>query len=158
MGKHPDDRPRLLGTRHVQLSADAYGSEIKLLYPVPKEDPWGSLACLKGTYWGDRIKVISGEIYSHALYGLTKPLREKLGRPPRIDARRVPDALAYCAKLHDGSCAMGDGRCRPGTGKLPICYWAPDNEASIADAAASVALAWDEGRFVIIIEGEAFVV
>ena len=158
VGKHPADRPRLPGTRHVQIPADAYGNELKLLYPIPKDDPWGVFACLKGTYWGDQIKVVSGEVYSHALYGMTKPLRAAVGRPTRIDARRVPDEIAWCGKLHDGTCAMGDGRCRPGTGKLPICYWAPSQEASVSDAAASVALAWDEGRYVIVIEGEAFVV
>lgn len=141
------------------VSGDDLGPEIKLLYPIPKdEDSWGVFSCLKGTYWGDRIKVISGEIYTHALYGLTKPLRERLGRPTRIDAKRVPDALAYCAKLRDGSCAMAGPRCRPGSGQLPLCYWAPAKDQAIADAAASVALAWEEGRYVVVIEGETFVV
>lgn len=148
----------MAGTRHVKIAADGYGNEIRLLYPVPREDnPWGVFDCLRGTYWGDRIRVVSGEIYTHALYGLTKPLREKLGRPPRFDAKRIPEQDAYCAKLQDGSCAMAGTRCRPGTGELPMCYWSPETEPSIAEAASAIGLAWDAGRYVIVIEGDAFI-
>ena len=151
--------PRLEGTRHVTIQADSYGHEIQLLYPIPKDDnAWGVFACLRGTYYGDRIRLVSASAYSHALYGMSRYLRQGLGRPIQVEAQRVPDIFAYCAKLHNGTCAMGDRRCRPGTGQLPVCYWAPDSDRAIADAAASVALAWDEGRYVIVLEGDGFVV
>lgn len=152
-----DPPPRIGRTRHAVVRDKHYG-DFKLLFPVPSDDdPWGVFAPLKDTFYAEHIPVVNGLVFSNALHGLTKPLREQLGRPPRIDARRIPDADAWCALWQNGSCAMRGSNCRPGTGDLPQCYLSPRLDAEMAYLGSAVALAWDEGRYVIVIEGEGFV-
>lgn|GEM_PF-1618743 len=157
MADPADVPPRLSKTRHVTL-ADAIFGDLRLMFPVPLEDPWGVLAPLKGTSWEPRIPVVSGNVLSHAMHGHTKMLREKLGRPPRIAAQRVPEEEAWCILGQNGSCAMAGANCRPGgNGSLPQCYLPPELTPDQAYVASAVALAWDEGRYVIVVEGEGFV-
>jgi len=152
-----DPPPRLGGTRNITISDPIHG-DFRVLQVIPKrEDPWGCLAPLQGTYWEQFISVVSGEVWSHALHGLTQPLREKLGRPPKTNAKLIPDKFAWCQKIADGTCGMAGKNCRPGTKALPICYMAPHKEFHISDLAAGVALALDENRYVIVVEGEGFV-
>jgi len=148
--------PRLSKTRHVTLADPIFGN-LKLLFPVPQEDPWGVLAPLKETPWGARIPVVSGAILAHAMHGHTKLLRENLGRPPRIAAQRVPEEEAWCLPGLNGNCAMAGANCRPGSGSLPQCYLPPKLTLEQAYLAAAVALAWEEDRYVLIVEGEGFV-
>ena len=127
-----------------------------MLYPVPHDDdPWGVFAPLRETWWGEQLPVVSGDVYSRALHGEAKALVAKLGIPPKHRAKRVPEALAWCSQMKP--CGMSGPQCRPGTGSLPVCYFAPDTSDLVSNLAASIGLAWDEGRHVLIVEGEGFV-
>ena len=149
--------PRLPGTRHIVIADEMFG-DLELVYAIPRDDePWGAYAPLKGTLWEPCIAQVSGIVFSQALLADTKALRKQLGRPPRIDARRLPDEMAFCAKAFDGTCAMATAFCRPGTGRLPQCYVAPGLDPEVALVAASVALEWKENRYTAVVLGEGFI-
>ena len=126
--------------------------DIKIMRPTPVDgDPWGDLAPLRETPWGDLITVVSGEALSHALHGHVVPLVRELGPHPHRLSRRVADQR--CA-LWKGCVIAGDD-CQPGK-TLPECYSAPDLSLEAALAARAVALAWKEERYVIVVQGPEF--
>lgn len=133
---------------HLRLARPAFGTIAT--------DPWGVLGCLRGTPWGDRIPVISGEVMSHALHGWALPLMRVLGSPPNGLMRVIPEPFRRCRSF-DACVIYRKDVCHP-CPKMPDCYTPPgltsvDQEV----AAATVALAWKEGRYVIVVEGEEFV-
>lgn len=162
MAEPAEAPPRLSKTRHVTLADPIYG-DLKLMFPIPlgfADDSWGAwgvLAPLRETTWAARIPVVSGSILSQAMHGDTRKLRKKLGRPPRIAGQRVPEEEAWCLPGLNGNCAMAGSNCRPGSGSLPQCYLPPGLTIDQAHVAAAVALAWDEGRYVIVVKGAGFV-
>lgn len=132
-------------------------SELRVMYPVPaREDHWGVLAPLRDTPWGTQIPTVSGEALSHAFHGEPKFLREMLGQPPRIRGQRLPVVHALCALTHNEQCVLAGDHCRPGSGALPDCYQAPYELSSVANVASAVGKAWDEGRYVFVVEGPEF--
>jgi hypothetical protein len=50
---------------------------------------------------------------------------------------------------------MANRFCKPGTGKLPGCYQAPAPK-EIAAIISMIGIAWDEGRYVVVVEGDEF--
>jgi len=92
---------------------------------------------------------------SDALHGWTKPLVEFLGRPPHIRAGKVSDAESKCVLASASTCAMASPKCRP-CRDVPDCYEAPGKTPEFREAATRVAMAWKEGRYVIVIEGGEF--
>ncbi len=139
------------GFREIDLE-DAEQGSIKLLHPLPRDgDPWGVLAPLRDTKWGSQIRVVSGEAYSHALHGWATPLARELGPEPRFCARRVD---VICA-LHKSCMGYRPKVCRPGV-ELPDCYEPSDLEYPASMLAVRVAIAWKEGRYVVVVEGETF--
>ena len=74
----------------VKLARPAFGSIAT--------DPWGTLASLKGTPWGDAIPVVSGEVMSHALHGRATPLMRVIQSPPHALLRKIPEAFRLCVK------------------------------------------------------------
>lgn len=129
-------------------------SEILLLRPIPiRGDPWGDMAVLRGTPWGDLLQTIDGEVLSHALHGYVMPLVRQLGVPPKVLAKRVPKDYRRCAIA--SQCITASIDCEPGE-NLPGCYVPPNMDPGAIRAAALVAQAWAEGRYVIIVTGSEF--
>ena len=125
---------------------------LDLAVVIPKQgDIWGVLAPLKETPWGDEIWTVPGEAMSHALHGWTVPLLRVLGTPPRARAVRMSEKDGRCS-LHE-TCVMAKDYCRPSP-QLPDCYEAPLKDVRAAHLATLVALAWKEGRYVLLVEGE----
>jgi len=132
----------------------AHFGDLKVLRPIPLPDePWGPLAPLRGTPWGDLIPTVSGENLSHALHGHAKPLMEEIGPEPRTLLRRIQDPHRDCS-LSKACLTRGD-YCFPHP-KVPECYLPPNLESPATLVAAVVALAWAEGRYVLIAEGAEF--
>lgn len=144
------------GLRKLRVSGKDW-TEILLLRPTPKKgDPWGALAPLKDTPWGNLIPVVSGEAFSHAMYGHVMPLIQELGPPPKALAKRLPSEWAWCSYKPDKTCIIASEKCRPCV-DLPECYEAPAFDNPLHSLLAyHVAMAWKEGRYVVVVEGEEF--
>lgn len=119
------------------------------------DDPWGDLACLKGTVWGDRIPVVPGEVMSHALHGRATPLVRIIGSPPSAILRQIPDPYRVCSMGKQGCVIFDKASCQPG-GKMPDCFIPPGLDPNQQKAASMVALAWKENRYVVVVEGDEF--
>lgn len=142
------------GIRQAVLLDPKIQPALRVMWPIPtKQDPWGVLAPLRGSIWGDQIPIIPGEIWSYALYGHTHPLRQLLGSNPLVRARRLPIADRECV---EPKCALRTEQCAPGSGKLPNCYNPPWRE--MHRLTYTVASAWDEGRYVVVVSGLEFVI
>jgi hypothetical protein len=129
-------------------------ARILLLRPIPRNDDiWGDLAPLRDTPWGDVIYEITGEALSHALHGHVMPLMRQLGVPPSVLAKRIPPGYRRC-DLHK-NCILAQPVCEPGP-ELPACYVPPGVPIEARQAVSVVALAWKEGRHVVVIEGPEF--
>jgi hypothetical protein len=149
--------------QQFQLNTTHFGI-IKILRPVPTEtrqgdhmlvDPWGVLAPLRSSpEFARLIPVVDGETFSHALHGRHKPLVEALGPEPKHLLKLVPPAFRECVIRAD--CIMYDPRrCVPSK-KLMECWQCEGVEEDALRAAANVALAWAEGRYVVVVEGDEF--
>jgi hypothetical protein len=141
------------GLRRIEFNDPEWG-EIKLLLALPKlDDSWGVMAVLRGTEWADEIVVVSGENLSHAMHGWATPLMQKIGVKPQVHGRRISHEAGWCPQIR--TCPISSDECRPGR-DLPDCYEAPGLEGDAAILALTVALAWREGRFVIVVDGPEF--
>lgn len=136
----------------MNLQSDDWG-EVKLLVPkVRQGDPWGVISTLKGTIWGDQIPTVSGPAFSDAMRGSATRLMREIGPLPKHLNMRISDSDGVCR--YHGSCPLYRSHCRPGK-KLPDCYeppgeWTPQESMAITQ----VALAWSEGRYVVVVEGD----
>lgn len=117
-------------------------------------DPWGHLACLRGTPWGDRIPVIPGETMSHALHGRATPLMRIIGSPPRALLMQIPDPFRTC-DMCKGCVIYDKTSCHPGK-TMPNCYIPPGVNHEQQVAASAVAIAWKENRYVVVVDGPEF--
>jgi hypothetical protein len=132
---------------------------------VPEDaDHWGKLECMRGTTWEEGIQEVSSESLSHALHGMLKPLLSSLGRPPHFSAKRVSDDQGVC-DLQGNCIKYEEGFCRPGSEKgngwrkkvgPPGCYQPPVSEVEFQEVFFKVAMAWKEGRHVVVVKGEGF--
>lgn len=159
-GKGPTsfDNP-LDGMRYARIPDPDRHMELLVLYPLPLPDnPWGVLEVLRNTSWGEQIPTVSGEALSHALHGHPKPLREMLGNPPRTRAMQIPLEERICLEAQQNICAMAGPHCRPGLRTLPDCYVAPSEDRVLRALGVAIGRAWDEGRYVFVVEGPEFVV
>lgn len=141
------------GVRLATLNDKDFG-EILLALVIPKhDDSWGVLAPLQDTIWGDLIAVVPGPALSDALHGFAKPLMNHIGPTPRELARKLAaSSNPMCALGQNKSCAFATAKCVPGP-KLPDCYEPPGLVGEQVELAASVALMWREGRYVLRVEG-----
>lgn len=147
----------LPGLRNLVIDDPIRFSQFPVMYPIPgKDDPWGVLKPLKQTSWAAQIPVVTGEAVSHALHGEPKFLREQLGKPPTIRAKKLPVLQTLCLLAQQNQCVMAKPTCHPGTGELPDCYQAPWEEPITQNLMSVVAKAWDEGRYVFVVEGPEF--
>ena len=117
-------------------------------------DSWGRLAPLRGTPWGDLLPVVQGEDLSAALHGDAQPLMQSIGREPRILLRLVPEPR-YCAEFKR-CITKAEKDCHP-CATVPDCYEPPGLPPEARSAANYLVRMWREGRYVIIVEGEEFV-
>ena len=117
-------------------------------------DPWGHLAVLKGTPWGERIPEIPGDVMSHALHGRATPLMRLIGAPPHGNMKKIPDPYRVC-QMCKGCVIFDKAICNPNP-KIPVCYLPPNLDQDQQTAAALVALAWKENRYVIVVTGNEF--
>lgn len=147
------------GLRYVALDDVERYTKILLVYPPPRDgDLWGALGPLKGTSWGAQIPVVTGEALSHALHGRPKPLREMLGAPPARRTLRIALQERVCLERQQGICDMAAPHCMPGSSRMPECYVPPTQDRALRRCAVAVAQAWDEGRYVFLVDGPEFVV
>lgn len=141
-----------------------YG-DLKILRPVPQQsqvaedgawssDPWGVLSPLRDSSWSSLIPVVDGEVFSHALHGHARPLIEVIGPAPRSLLRLIPEESRRC--WMDKNCiSYSPKTCFPGK-RLPVCFEPMGVEEAARRAASTVALAWAENRYVIVVEGDEF--
>ncbi len=61
---------------------------------------------------------------------------------------------ATCTQIN--TCVTAAVSCKAGSGKLPDCYEAPLLSVGQSLCATVVALAWNEGRYVVIVDGLEF--
>lgn len=139
------------GLKYMTLT-DRQQGEVLLAVPIPHDDdPWGVLAPLRGTSWGDQITVVPGAVMSDAVRGWATPLMRIIGIDPKYRLGRIIEEEGICALY--GECSMATIHCRPEP-KLPECYEAPLETSPARLIAALVAMAWKEGRYVIVVEGK----
>jgi len=140
------------GIKLMTLQEEGQGQrELNLAVVLPKgDDIWGVLAPLRDTPWAQEIHTIPGDVLSHALYGYCTPLIRVLGTPPGARGSRIPDEVGACSQIQ--TCVMRKPYCRPGP-KLPDCYDAPSDDLQVSYLASVVALAWRDGRYVLLVEG-----
>ena len=147
------------GLRYARIDDRERHQILLVCYPIPfPQDIWGTLAPLRDTSWGEQIPTVSGEALSHALHGRAKPLREMLGTPPQVRPTRIPEEDRLCFEAQQGICAMAGMHCMPGSKQMPPCYVAPTEDRRLRAVATAVAAAWDEGRYVFLVDGPEFVV
>lgn len=135
------------------LTTKDFGT-LLIMRPFPRNgDAWGDLAPLRGTPWGDLLPVVSGTSFSHAMHGYHAPLMQEIGAHPHGLSKRIPKGYRTCS-LSQG-CVMYHKHCHPSP-KLPDCYSPPGLPNEAMFAATTVAQAWAEGRYVLIVEGDEF--
>lgn len=132
------------GFREVTLDDPEQG-EVKLLIATPRgDDPWGRLAPLRGTTWGDQVAVVSFDAMDQALRDWATPLMREIGVAPSVRARRIPDETGVCTLTK--TCIGAKPHCRPGS-EVPDCYEPPE----VGLLGTRLALAWREGRYVVVV-------
>jgi len=147
------------GLRYAIIDDPDRFRKVPVMYPLPLEgNPWGTLLPLRGTVWGDQIPIVTGEALSHALHGYPKQLLEMLGRPPKGRTLRLAVGDRMCLEAQEGICELAGSHCVPGSGKLPDCYVAPCEDRQVRVLATAVGRAWDEGRYVFVVEGPEFTI
>jgi hypothetical protein len=153
--------------QRFSLDAGSLGGPIDILRPVPSErregdtlivDPWGELAPLRQVpEFATLIPIVDGESFSHALHGRMRPLMEKIGLEPKYQLLSIPAPHDKCSIA--GACVMHDlKRCRPRSKKLPECWQPIGPEESVRRAMSIVTLTWVENRYVVVVEGDEFVI
>jgi len=152
------DNP-LDGLRYVVVDDPDRFRKVPVLFPIPVPgNIWGTMLPLKDTSWGEQIPVVTGDAISHALHGHPKPLLEMLGRGPKGRPLRLPMEDRRCLEAQQGICELAGSHCAPGSGKLPACYSAPCEDRILRALAIAVGHAWDEGRYVFVVDGPEFLV
>ena len=147
------------GLRYAVLKDPDRKVGLKVMYPSPLPgNPWGVLLPVKESSWGEQIPIVSGEALSHALHGYVRPLREMLGNPPVQRARMVPLEDRLCYESQAGICQMASPQCHPGSQQMPECYVAPTEDRALRTLGTAIAQAWEEDRYVFVVEGPEFVV
>lgn len=141
--------------REYRLKDSVWG-EILITRPIVRdgEDSWGVLAPLKDTSWGKQIPTVSGKALSIAAHGWLSPLMDEIGPEPHQLCKLIPLDIGLCRQAQEKTCTMAGPHCKPGL-DLPDCYEVAGDYAA-ASAAVAVALAWKEGRYVIVVEGDEF--
>ena len=137
------------------LSTEHWG-EVLVARPLPMGDEyWGHLAPLRDTVWGDLIPIVSGLVLSHAAHGHADPLIRVIGPPPDVLLKMIPDPYRKCEQHVD--CIMFVGAdCHP-CKKMPDCFVPPNLSSKEAQgAAALVAQAWRDNRYIVIARGAEF--
>jgi hypothetical protein len=126
----------------------AEAGEVEILLWTPAE--W---APCKGTWVDGLVAHVDVAALNHALAGYSKPLVAALGLPPAGALRKIPAPARACA--HAPGCTLAPaGGCAPAHKDLPLCYtpWGLGPEA--AGLAYQVVLAWREGVYVVVREGD----
>lgn len=147
----------LPGLRVARIPDPLRFSELQVMYPLPaKDDFWGVLAPLRETPWASQIPIVSGEALSHALHGEPKFLRQQLGNPPRVRAKKLPIQHSMCALAQQNQCVIAKPTCHPGSGEMPECYQAPWDDLETQNMMTVVAKAWNDGHYVFVVDGPEF--
>ena len=71
---------------------------------------------------------------------------------------RIAKKEKLCLEAQQGVCDMAGPHCLPGSSQMPECYVAPTEDRALRACATTVAQAWDEGRYVFLVDGPEFVV
>jgi len=134
----------------------AHFGEVLIGRPIPQGgDPWGILASLKGTDWEDLLPIVPGAALSDALHGDAQPLMRKIGREPRVLLRLAPEPR-FCAEFKR-CITKAEKDCHP-CATVPDCYEPPGVSPEAQRAANYLVRMWRDGRYVVIVEGEEFVI
>lgn len=143
----------MLDLIRLTLATDHWG-QVLVMRPIPRQgNSWGCLEPLRETEWGKLIPVVSGEAFSHAMHGYATPLMNQIGPKPHALLRMVPKPYRVCLMIK--TCPLATEHCHPSP-KLPDCYDPPGLEGSSPLLASQVAIAWKEGRYVVVVEGDEF--
>jgi hypothetical protein len=147
------------GLRYAVINdPDRHGS-FSILYPTPLPgNIWGVLAPIREHPWGALIPTVSGDLLSHALHGHPRELRNALGRPPLHRPKLLVLKDKLCMEHQKDLCVIRGPHCMPGSGKLPDCYVAPYEDIELRRLLTVIGKAWDEGRYVFVVEGDEFLV
>lgn len=150
-----DDLPRLPDTKYLTLD-DPYAPPLQLMVPIPtKETCWGVLEPLRGTFWEQFVFEVSGDLYSRANLKDTRPLRQHLGRPPKVNAKQLPLVRGQCALLD--TCIIADAsKCKIPSRSLPLCYMAPADD-EIRHLVTALVVALNAGVYAVVVKGDEFV-
>ena len=129
--------------------------QILVLRPIPLNgDMWGDFRPLKDTPVGRLIPVVLGESFSNAMHGYVTPLMNEIGPHPHGLLKQIPKEYRICEMSK--SCMLYKAEtCFP-CPKLPACFVPPKVHKDDQEAMAIIILAWVEGRYVILVEGEEF--
>jgi len=129
--------------------------DISILRVLPvKGNIWGDLDPIKDTPWGKLIPVVSGLALSHALHGYVTPLMREIGPHPHGLLKQIPEAYQRCTLWNN--CLMYRKKtCIPCT-KLPECYNPPGFDPEDQGIISEIAIAWRDGQYVIVVQGEEF--
>lgn len=149
--------------RKLDLKLPQPPFSLELLIFYPSEDGWGELEPLRETEWARGVTEVSGTSLSHALHGMAGPLLKELPLDPRLRPKKVSAEQGECGEAEHCT-AFKKGFCRPG-GRLkkewgpPSCYEPPLDPATprkVKHLFQQIALAWGEGRHVVLVRGEEF--
>lgn len=145
----------MVNLAYFTLSTRHWGEILVARPTFVKEDPWGSLTYLRETPWGNLLPVVSGTDLSHAMHGHADPLMRVIGPPPEVLLRMIPKDYRQCEQYAD-CIIFVENDCHP-CERMPDCYVPPNMKTSLSrSAAAVVAQAWREGRYVVITQGDEF--
>ena len=131
---------------------DPQWGEVKLLVAKSQTgEPWGVLAPLKDTQWGELVSVVTGSAFSDAMHGDATRLMREIGAAPRLQVKTISEEDGVCRNCW--TCPIYRPHCRPGK-KLPDCYEAPGEWDPVQSSLITyVALALSEDRYVMVVEG-----
>lgn len=120
----------------------------------PIDSGWGELSPLKGTEWERFVPVVSAKAWSMALQKYSPPLLAEIGPPPRAYLLKFPATYRKCRD----KCVMFKATvCHPNP-KVPACYVPEVEDPQVRRLVATLVQAWAEERYVVVVEGEEFVV
>jgi hypothetical protein len=141
--------------RSFTLNSEVYGN-FKIKRPLPlQEDPiWGCLSPLKNLPLAKNIPVVPGEVLSFALHGHIKPLLDVLGREPKYNLKINQQHVCF----NKGTCLSFDKKkCFPSLA-MPICYEYPQgHDPLLVDLINEVFVSWKHGYYLIVVDGDEFI-
>lgn len=137
-------------TRSLVCHTSDWG-QIRLVIPVAFDgNPWGDLACLRGTWAESLLAICSAEEYEMACRGYGTPLKRVLGPEPRHRLQQLKARGLVCLLRSD--CVMHKPKiCHPHP-KMPECF-----VPSVAQDSTDPRFAWALARVLLSLAADFYV-